>query len=205
MKRICYIVGASGEGFKPFTPDKNDLVIACDGGYNTLTENGYTPDILIGDLDSLPDTEISCNVIRHPVMKDDTDMMLCIKYGLDKGYRHFIIFGGIGGKRFSHSYANIQALAFLTEEDCFGKLIFDGGEMFMVKNGTAEFDKDTKGDISVFSYTDTCTGVSEKGLKYGLDDATIDSFFPVGVSNSFTGQPASVSVKNGTLLIIVEN
>ncbi len=205
MKRICYIIGASGDSFKPFEYNDGDLLIACDGGYRVLTENGYTPDILIGDLDSLSETDISCEVIKHPVMKDDTDMMLCIKYGMGKGYRHFIIYGGIGGKRFSHSYANIQSLAYLTENDCFGKLIFDGGEIFMVKDGTAEFDENTSGEVSVFSYSDVCKGVSEKGLTYGLDDAEIDNRFPVGVSNSFTGKPASISVKRGTLLIIVEN
>ena len=35
MKKICYIVGASGEGFKSFSPEDGDLIIACDGGYHS--------------------------------------------------------------------------------------------------------------------------------------------------------------------------
>ena len=205
MKKICYIVGASGEGFKPFSPKDGDLLIACDGGYYELIKNGYTPDILIGDLDSLPQTDISCKLIKHPVMKDDTDMMLCIKHGIENGYKDFVIFCGVGGERFSHTYANIQSLTYLLDNDCFGKLIFDNGEMFMLKNGAVEFDENAKGDISVFAYSDVCTGVTEKGLKYSLDDAEMTNRFPIGVSNSFTGKPANITVKDGTLLIILEN
>ena len=75
----------------------------------------------------------------------------------------------------------------------------------MLKNGTVEFDENAKGDISVFAYSDICTGVTEKGLKYSLDDAEMTNRFPIGVSNSFTGKPANITVKDGTLLIIVEN
>lgn len=205
MKNICYIVGASGENFESFIPNDGDLIIASDGGYEQLTRKGYTPDILIGDLDSLNISDISCEIIRHPVMKDDTDTVLCIKYGMEKGYKNFVIYGGIGGKRLSHSYANIQALAYIAESNCFGKLVSENCEVFMLKNSKIEFDENKSGHISVFSYTDKSFGVSEYGLKYEISNVTLDNRFPLGVSNSFTGKPSFVSVNNGTLLLIVES
>ena len=205
MENICYIVGASGENFENFIPNDGDLIIASDGGYEQLIKKGYTPDILIGDVDSLDISDVSCKVIRHPVMKDDTDTILCIKYGMEKGYKNFVIYGGLGGKRISHSYANIQALAFIKDSGCFGKLISENCEIFMLENSKIEFDKGKSGHVSVFSYTNRSCGVSEKGLKYEITDVEISNRFPIGVSNSFTGAPSFISVKDGTLLIILES
>lgn len=205
MNNTCYIVGASGENFENFTPVTGDLVIASDGGYKQLIQKGYTPDVLIGDLDSLSDVEILCDLIRHPVIKDDTDTLLCVKYGMEKGYKNFVIYGGLGGARISHSYANIQTLAFLTDAGCHGKLISENCEIFMIKDGKLSFDKEKSGHISVFSYTDISHGVCEKGLKYEIENANVKSNFPIGVSNSFVGTPSEVSVSDGTLLIILES
>ena len=45
-------------------------------------------------------------------------------------------------------------------------------------------------------------GVTLTGLFYPLENANLESFFPLGVSNSFVDGTANVSVKSGTLLII---
>ena len=39
-------------------------------------------------------------------------------------------------------------------------------------------------------------------MKYELDRAEVTNDFPVGVSNEFIGEPASITVENGTLLVI---
>ena len=41
-------------------------------------------------------------------------------------------------------------------------------------------------------------------MKYLLDEAVVTNAFPVGVSNEFIGKAGSVTVKNGTLLVILE-
>ncbi|MBQ8529297.1 MAG: thiamine diphosphokinase [Clostridia bacterium] len=48
---ICYIVGA-GEFYGELAPKKGDLVIAADGGYDTLRELGIDCHLLLGDMDS---------------------------------------------------------------------------------------------------------------------------------------------------------
>jgi thiamine pyrophosphokinase len=58
------------------------------------------------------------------------------------------------------------------------------------------------GYVSVFSLSETSTGVTLKGLKYPLDRATLQNSFPLGTSNEFLGSPASVEVEDGTLLIV---
>lgn len=50
--------------------------------------------------------------------------------------------------------------------------------------------------------TDKSIGVDIKGLKYELENAELTNHFPVGVSNEFTGSKSSISVSDGTLLIV---
>lgn len=204
MSGVCYITGASGEDFDNFELKAGDLLIASDGGYEALIKKGYTPDVLIGDFDSMQFVEAPCETIRHPSIKDDTDTMLCIKYGMEKGYRNFTVFGALGGERMSHTYANIQTLAYAVEKGCFCRLVSKKQEVFMIKNGSVEFDKDMQGYVSVFAYSEKAYGVYEEGLKYELKNGILDSSFPLGVSNSFIGRTSKISVKKGALLIIVE-
>ena len=58
--------------------------------------------------------------------------------------------------------------------------------------------------ISVFAYGGDAYGVSERGLKYLLDEVTVKQEFPIGVSNEFIGEPAEVEVQRGMLLLCVE-
>ena len=43
-----------------------------------------------------------------------------------------------------------------------------------------------------------------KGLKYTLDNATLSSRFPLGVSNEFTGTDSLVKVSQGTLIVVFD-
>ena len=45
-------------------------------------------------------------------------------------------------------------------------------------------------------------GVSLKGLYYPLENGILTAGFPLGVSNHFTGVPAEIAVKEGSLLVI---
>jgi len=59
-----------------------------------------------------------------------------------------------------------------------------------------------KGYISVFSLDTESKGVTETGMKYSIDNYTMKNNFPIGVSNEFTGKNSSISVLDGTLLIV---
>ncbi|MCD8316855.1 MAG: thiamine diphosphokinase, partial [Eggerthellaceae bacterium] len=59
------------------------------------------------------------------------------------------------------------------------------------------------GTISVFSMSDRSTGVFERGLLYGLEDATITNRSTLGLSNEFTGSAVMIGVERGTLAIFM--
>ena len=49
---VCYLVGA-GDFYGQINKMEDDIIIAADGGYDSLKKRGYTPDLLIGDFDSI--------------------------------------------------------------------------------------------------------------------------------------------------------
>ena len=108
----CYVVGAGDFTPRGFAPGPGDLVLAADGGYRALYSLGYTPDLLLGDFDSLGDLPLPADlpVLRFPVRKDDTDTGLALRHGLDLGFRDFALYGCAGG-RVDHLLANFQSMA----------------------------------------------------------------------------------------------
>lgn len=108
----CYIVGAGDFTARGFAPGPGDLILAADGGYRALYRLGTTPDLLLGDFDSLGDAPLppGLPVLRFPARKDDTDTGLALRYGLEQGFRDFALYGCAGG-RTDHLLANFQSMA----------------------------------------------------------------------------------------------
>lgn len=198
MEHVCYIIGAWHGEEAVICPRPGDLVIAADGGYQALQNLGIKADLVVGDFDSLGFIPQKETIIRHPVMKDDTDTMLAVRLGLERSYRNFVITGAIGG-RLDHTLANVQTLLFLAEHGATGILYGDGTVATTVQNGSVTLSG--TGIVSVFCFGPPATGVYERGMLYSLTDATVTSSFPIGVSNEFTSEPAHISVKDGTLVI----
>lgn len=186
---------------KRITLADNRYVIAADRGFAYLEVQGISADLVVGDFDSLGRIPDHPNLIAHPPEKDDTDMMLAVKEGLRRGYRTFFLYGGMGG-RLDHTLANLQTLAYLSEQNAAGYLIGEGTAVTAIKNGGIFFPNTMEGLLSVFCHGDYARGVCLKGLKYELNNAELTPCFPVGVSNEFIGQESSVSVSDGTLLVL---
>ncbi len=199
----CYIFGALGTSIADFKPQKNDLIIAADGGYSTLKKLNIKPDLVVGDFDSLGEAPENENVIKHPVKKDDTDTLLAVKIGLEKGYKTFVIYGAIGG-RLDHTVATIQSATYVAENGGIA-YIYDGNyTVTAIKNSSIKFKNNAKGYISIFALSGIAKGVSIKGLLYELNDAEITPSFPIGVSNEFIEKDSEISVKVGVLTVIFE-
>ena len=198
--KTCYIFGSASGFLENFNPKETDLVIAADAGYLKLKSLGIIPHLTVGDFDSLGEVPKDCKAIKHPIKKDDTDTMLAVKIGFDKGYTNFCLCG-CAGKRLDHTLANLQTLSFIAEKGGKGYIFGDDFVATAVKEDSISFPKNQKGNISVFSATDRCE-VSITGLLYPLEKAEITYDFPLGVSNSFIGENAEITIHKGTAIII---
>lgn len=197
----CYIFGAAEGEPEELLTDKSDLIIAADAGYNILQKLNLTPDIILGDFDSLGFIPQGKEIITHPERKDDTDTLLAIKVGFKKGYTRFMIYGGTG-KRLDHTVANLQTLSYVAEKGGIAYLCGNYYTATVIKNTSISFNSKAVGNISVFAVSSSCEGVTLKGLSYELENATLTSSFPLGVSNEFIAKESSITVKDGLLLII---
>lgn len=179
-----------------------DCVIAADGGLRHTQRLGITPDEVLGDFDSLGYTPEGAGVF--PVEKDDTDAMLAVRRGLCLGYREFLLYGSLDGPRLDHTVANFQTLQFLADHGANGILAGNTMLAAVVKNGQLSFPAGCTGTVSVFCMGRDARGVTLRGLYYPLEKGTLTAGFPLGVSNHFTGDPAEISVEDGSLLVIWE-
>ena len=201
MKECVIFCAAECDGLaRPIGPES--FVIAADGGLRHTEKLGLTPDAVLGDFDSLGFCPEGANVF--PVEKDDTDAMLAVRLGLRQGCDEFLLYGSLDGPRLDHTVANFQTLQFLADHGAAGYLIGNTTMVTVVKNGKITFPAGLSGTISVFCMGPDAVGVTEKGLFYGLENASLTSGFPLGVSNHFTGEAAEISVKNGSLLVLWE-
>ena len=204
--RICYVVGAMSLSLslRP-SPAPGDYVIAADRGYDSLMAYGVTPDLVVGDFDSLGYMPQHPNVTRLPAEKDDTDMVFALRRGLDMGYRRFVLLGGLGG-RLEHTLGNLQLLDWLSTQGAVGFLAGEKTVVTALRDGSLTFPPAMSGYLSVLCSSGAAHGVTLSNLKYPLTDYNMTSSFPIGVSNEFLpDQPAAVSVKDGCLLLVWED
>ena len=196
----CIIFCAAGfDGLtQPISPD--DLIIAADGGVRHAQKLGIRPDVILGDFDSLGYVPTGSQVF--PVEKDDTDAMLAVRQGLDRGFREFILYGSLDGPRLDHTVANFQTLQFLADRGAQGYLVGLNSIVTVIKNGEISFPAHFRGNFSAFCMGADAKNVTIRGFHYPLEGGTLTSGFPLAVSNHFTGKTATVSVQNGSLLLI---
>ena len=212
MNEMAILVGAVPLNYKQIEAIRRlaragQYIVAVDGGMNSLKLAEVEPDLWIGDMDSFGEEYINQEKqpdILLPVMKDETDMAVALKSVYDKGYRQIIIYGGLGGERISHMIANFQLACTYTRRGCNVQLVGEKCRAEFLINGRKDYAHNLKGKISIFSHSDISKGVIIEGLEYCYKgDLSKDN--PLGVSNSFVGNAASILVEAGELLIIYES
>lgn len=200
-ERLNAVIFAAGEMCDlEYERRAEDIVIAADRGYLFAKRLGIEPEIVVGDFDSLdspPDRE---GVTVLPREKDDTDTAYAIKCALDMGVKRIFICGGLGG-RLDHTFANIQLLTYIARAGGIGYLVGERELLCVLRDDGAVLHGERGQTVSVFSLSDSSSGVYERGFKYTLENAVLESGFPLGVSNELEDECAEISVEHGELLV----
>ena len=193
-----------GDWVKPFL-DNASVVIAANGGSGHLWRLGYVPDVVIGDLDSLPQEVLewvkvsNISVIQYPEEKDETDLELALLYAITQG-QSIKVFAAAGG-RLDQTLANIQLLAHPALSNKKIELVTAHERAWLV---TAETEiRGGVGDtVSLIPLYGNVRIVETSGLQWSLKDELL-TFGPArGVSNKMTAEVAEITVSSGKMLCI---
>lgn len=186
---------------------EDDYRIAADGGARHMEALGLSPDVIVGDLDSI-DTGLlarlqdqGAEVEKHPVAKAATDLELAITRAVQDGAIDILLLGAVGG-RLDQTLANLLTLA---QQNCPVPLaIAEGDQLARVLRGRQSLTLagPTGGYVSTVALSEEVTGVTYQGLEYPLENATLRLGSTRGVSNTLASSPAQISIETGILLVI---
>lgn len=197
-----FIVGAGDFSRRGFSPGPLDLVIAADAGLAALWAQGIPADLVIGDMDSLKHLPRGQRLLRFPKKKDDSDLALAIRLAYARGYRKFLLYGALGG-HLDHGLANLQLMAGLARKGAKVRMIAPDATVYAVSKDVLHLPLiSPEHTVSVFA-VEQARGVRIRGLAYELEDASLEPFLPLGLSNQGRGTRAIIQAKEGTLLVFV--
>jgi thiamine pyrophosphokinase len=208
-KRVVIIAGGDMSDYSwhcDYIVD-DDFVICANGGSIHALKMEICPDLVIGDLDSLPHPEkekllsSGARVIEYPAAKDKSDLELALDYALETKPGEIVIVGALGGSRIDQLFINLLLLKIPLDKSI-PALIIDHRTEIRLFNRSFKLNGKAGDNLSLFALTPSVEGVLTKGLKYPLDDEPLFFSSTRGLSNQLTGNVVSVSFREGLLLAI---
>jgi thiamine pyrophosphokinase len=195
--------------------NKQDYLIAADGGVKHILKLGLIPHVVIGDFDSTPlplqkKLKKMCKglinqtptLIKYPTKKDKTDFELAIDYCLEKKFQEIIIFG-ILGDRIDHLLANIFLLTKIQTENKSIKIkIIEGNKEIYILNKKVIINGHIGDELSIIPLDNKLEGATADGLYYRLIDDTLSFGSTRGISNVFIKTSVTIIVNNGIALVV---
>lgn len=191
---------------------EHDFIIAADGGTRHALALGLTPNIIVGDLDSLPSnfepSTFNGEIVLYPKDKNETDLELAIQHALTLNPEQVIILAALGG-RLDQTLGNIALISDLrpltlrhAQGDAFDLRLDDGLEEVFFCRDTCEINGTLNDLISLIPWQGEVLGIVTTGLKWPLHNETLYPNKTRGISNEMTGDTAAVQIKSGLLLIV---
>jgi thiamine pyrophosphokinase len=203
MKRIALIANSKITHYSLIKPKilQHEQVIAVDGGLNHCHRMQITPNLIIGDLDSaekgLIEQYSTVPTKTFPKDKDHSDLELGIIHCLEMKSVRITLFGALEN-RMDHSLSNLYLL---TRYPSIDTIESDHETIFCI-TGSHEFHCQPDQCISLIPLGEPCSGVSTSGLKWELNNQTLDKEF-FSLSNVCLKSTFSIDVKKGTLLCCI--
>ena len=202
-----------GSGWLEPIFEEATMTIAADGGSRHLLALGHRPDVVIGDLDSLPPAAEAAwaaagtRLLRHPEAKDETDLELALLYAREQSGEPVRIIAGLGG-RLDQIFANVLLLMHpaLRNQDI--RFLTAHQELWVAgtTGATGPIEVEIMGKagdtLSLIPLGGDALISVTAGLHWPLRDETL-SFGPArGLSNVLLNDRARVRIRDGYLLLV---
>ncbi|MEQ8579038.1 MAG: thiamine diphosphokinase [Balneola sp.] len=180
---------------------KADLQIGADSGGHVFLGYGFTPDIVLGDLDSFKYTNHENIEVLKLDDQNSTDLDKALNYALKKGATSCSVLGALG-KRIDHQQKNLSSL--VEFHDRFESLVFedDYGKTFLADS---PFEKDIPLDttISFFPVSGFVENFISSGVLYPLNNVRLEPGVQDATSNTVTASPVTLEFSSGKLAVFI--
>ncbi|MFA6081380.1 MAG: thiamine diphosphokinase [Patescibacteria group bacterium] len=194
--------------------NKEDCLIAADGGVKRILELELTPHIVIGDFDSISNSlykkltkickeqkSLFPTMIKYPRKKDKTDFELAIDYCLKNKFKKIIIFG-ILGDRIDHMMANIFLIAKIqTQNPKIQIKIIEGSKEIFILNKEIVILGKIGDEVSIIPISEKIKGIVTDGLEYQLKNDSLLFGSTRGVSNVMNKAKIKINVSEGIAVV----
>ena len=172
-------------------------VICADGGYKHL--KGITPDVVVGDMDSIDSLPGNIKLIKLPVEKNLSDGEFAVRYAKENGYTDISLYGVLGG-RIDHVLCNLSLIKLAHSLGLKAVAKEDGLNVYYA---SGEFALDVKkgATVSILPCSENAIVTNSQGLYYPLENLTLTNSDTRGLSNIATADKISFSVTKGEVLV----
>lgn len=172
-------------------------VVCCDGGANEYIRQGYIPDLIIGDGDSLNDEykDVFKNRILIIDDQETNDQTKAVSHLVSKGTNHIAIVGATG-KREDHILGNISLLMEYRRAGADVKMLTDYGIFIPCHN---KFSMQCMPGLQISIFNFGATEFKSTGLKYPIYDF---SALWQGTLNECSGNEFKIEAKGDYLIFI---
>jgi thiamine pyrophosphokinase len=179
-----------------------DLVMAADSGYDAAVSLGYAVDVLVGDLDSIVTQTVPGHVIveRHPADKDQTDLDLALELAMRDEPSRVVVVGGTGG-RLDHELATASLICDERWADIEVDWVSSRARAHVIRRRRIVHG-DVGAIVTLLAVGGPVSGLTTRGLKWELVNATFDPGSTWGVSNLMQTPIADIKVSSGCLLVV---
>jgi len=186
---------------------EDDVIICADGGTRHALALGLEPDLVIGDLDSISPEDLDalqplgCQIERHPVDKNATDLELALLAAQRLGINEVILVAALGG-RLDQTLGNLMLMANPSYANLRLSLV-DGGQAATIVRDQITIAGEIGDTVSALALSPVVEGLTyHDGLRWPLRDFTLPFGSTRGISNEMTGDRAHISLRSGILLVI---
>ncbi len=178
--------------------------VAADSGIRHAGLLGLTPELWVGDFDSVPDDLLAewPKVPREvfPSGKDQTDGELAVRAALDRGATELVLTGAFGGARADHSHLHLTLAIRLAEEGVPVLLTSGRQEGLPLLPGQAEFSFADGTLFSILCFGDLA-GLTVQGARWPLDRVAVPFGSSLTISNEVRAR-LSVSLESGRAMLV---
>lgn len=182
-----------------------DLVVAADGGLALAGPLGVTPDLLIGDMDSLDPSDLArypgLERDTHPARKDKLDLELAIDAAIARGATSLRLVATLGD-RLDQSLAALLIASRLAAEGLGVSLHAGRHEVHVVAGGNlVTLASEPGASVSLIAMS-AGASVTFTGVEYALEGSPLPYGSGLGVSNVALGASVALSVHSGVVALV---